>query len=217
VLVVLAAGAAALVYFWPFGPRTDELRLQGIVEIQEVRLGSKVAGRVERLGYNPRTHQLIKEGDVVEKDQELVAFEVPELTAQRAQWYARVQADRAALDRARTGPRPQEREAGWAAFLATQAKLERMTEGWREEEKRQARNELAAAKAELTLATEEFERIRKLYPQSASQSEYDTARSGYRRADARYEAARARKDMLEAGNRQEDINEAIAAWLESWN
>src|ERR1043166_1701004 len=43
VLVVLAGGLAA---FWPFG-NGKTLRLPGVVEIQEVRLGSKVGGRVE--------------------------------------------------------------------------------------------------------------------------------------------------------------------------
>ena len=32
--------------FWPFGGSGHELRLHGVVEIQEVRLGSKVGGRV---------------------------------------------------------------------------------------------------------------------------------------------------------------------------
>jgi multidrug resistance efflux pump len=216
-VLVLTAAGGALWYWWPFGRPADELRLQGIVEIQEVRLGSKIGGRVERLGYNPRTQQVIKEGDVVEKGQPLVYFEVPELKAQRAQWYARVQADRAASDRARNGPRQQEKDAGWAGFLGAEARLVRMNEGWREEEKRQAVNDLAATRADMNLAREDLDRVQQLYPKSASRAEYDAAQSTFRRAQARYEAARARNDMLQAGNRQEDIDEAAAAWWEAWN
>jgi multidrug resistance efflux pump len=94
--------------------------------------------------------------------------------------------------------------------------LERCNAGWREEEKRQARHDLAAALADLNLAREDFERIQQLYPKSASRAEYDTARSAYRRAQARHEAAKAKNDMLAIGNRQEDKDEALAAWWEAW-
>src|SRR5438046_10549883 len=43
-LVVLAAGW----YYWPFH-NSGNLRFPGIVEIQEVRLGSKIGGRVPRV------------------------------------------------------------------------------------------------------------------------------------------------------------------------
>ena len=43
---LIAAVLVALGFFWPFGGRPETLRLPGIVEIQEVRLGSKVGGRV---------------------------------------------------------------------------------------------------------------------------------------------------------------------------
>jgi hypothetical protein len=43
-MVVLAAGTAALVYFWPFGARGSVLQLPGVVEIQEVRPGRALAG-----------------------------------------------------------------------------------------------------------------------------------------------------------------------------
>src|SRR5262249_21752285 len=73
--VLLAAVAAALGFFWPFGGRAQTLRLPGIVEIQEVRLGSKVGGRVEEV--------LVLEGAEVKPGQPLVTFEVPELLQQR--------------------------------------------------------------------------------------------------------------------------------------
>jgi multidrug resistance efflux pump len=216
-VVLLAAAGAALAYFWPFGRGADELWLQGIVEIQEVRLGSKIGGRVECLAYNPRTQLLIKEGDLVEKGQELVRFETPELKAQEQQWIARVKADEAARDRAEHGPRKQEKDAGWAVFQASQAKLERLIEGYREEEVRQARNDRDAARADMNQAKEEWDRMQQLYPRGASRADYDTARFAYNRARARYEAARAKSDMLEAGSRREDIDEAYAAMWECWN
>ena len=38
-VLVLAAAAAGLGFYWPFGRREPGLRLPGVVEIQEVRLG----------------------------------------------------------------------------------------------------------------------------------------------------------------------------------
>ena len=49
--IVLIGVAVALGFFWPFCQAQTVLRLPGVVEIQEVRLGSKVCGRVaEALG-----------------------------------------------------------------------------------------------------------------------------------------------------------------------
>jgi multidrug resistance efflux pump len=204
--LLLVAIGSALGFFWPFGREASELRLQGIVEIQEVRLGSKVGGRVAEV--------FVHEGDEVPPGKLLVRFEAPELEAQQEYWYAQVQANRAAADRARNGPRAQEVEAGRAAYEAAAARLAKMVTGYREEEKRQIRNELVSAEADLNLTREEFERIRQLYPKSVSRSEYDAARFTYRRAQGRYEAARAKNDMLVAGNREEDLREATADW---WN
>src|SRR5438093_402268 len=78
---LLAAVLVALGFFWlplPFRPRSESLRLSGVVEIQEVRLGSKIGGRVAEV--------LVIEGDIAQPGQVLVRFEAPELEAQRDQW-----------------------------------------------------------------------------------------------------------------------------------
>jgi multidrug resistance efflux pump len=85
---------------WPFGRSATELRLAGVVEIQEVRLGSKIGGRVAEV--------CVREGDVVQPGQLLVRFEVPELEAQHQQWQARLQSMEAGLEKAKNGPRPEE-------------------------------------------------------------------------------------------------------------
>jgi multidrug resistance efflux pump len=208
-ILLLVAVASALGFFWPFGKDGEELLLPGIVEIQEIRLGSKVGGRVARV--------CISEGDVVETGYPLVYFEVPELEKQEAQWQARVRADQAALERARNGPRAQEIEAARAAFEAAEARMDKIHAGWREEEKRQARNELEASRADRDQAKEDFDRILQLFPRSAARADYDSARATYMRSRARYEAARAKSEMLERGSRPEDIREAENAWWESFN
>src|SRR5262245_57406935 len=82
-VTVLAAVAAALGFLLPRN-HARELTLPGLVEIQEVRLGSKIGGRVKSIDT--------REGALAEKDQPLVTFDVPELEAQRHQAQARLQA-----------------------------------------------------------------------------------------------------------------------------
>jgi multidrug resistance efflux pump len=99
-LVLLAAVAVTLGFFGPFRSRGETLRLPAVVEIQEVRLGSKIGGRVAEV--------LVMEGDVVEANQLLVRFEAPELEAQYEQQQARVDMALAEWAKAVNGPRPEE-------------------------------------------------------------------------------------------------------------
>src|SRR5205823_667462 len=130
---LLGAVALAFGFFWPFRPRTDLLRLPGVVETQEVRLGSKIGGRVETVA--------ILEGAIAMPGQVLVSFEVPELKAQRQQVQARLEAAEAELEKAQNGPRPEEKEAGRRAVESAQARLKRLQVSMQEE--------LRAAQSEL--------------------------------------------------------------------
>src|SRR5437879_1122469 len=75
--VILAAVAVSLGFFWPFSGSRKTLRIPGTVEVFEIRLGSKVGGRVAEV--------YVLEGQEVEANRELLRFEAPELNAQRAQ------------------------------------------------------------------------------------------------------------------------------------
>lgn len=203
VTLLLAAVVAALGFFWPFGNGKNTLRLPGVVESHEIRLGSKIGGRVAEV--------CTREGELVKEGQPLVRFEVPELEAQMAQAKARLAAVEAERDRAVNGSRPEEKDAARAAMQAARARWERLKTGWREEEKRQAKSEFETADADLQFTRDEFERIDRLYrTASVAKSDWDAARAGRDRASGRTEAARARVDMLMAGNRAEDIAEADA-------
>jgi multidrug resistance efflux pump len=173
------------------------------VEVQEVRLGSKVGGRVVEVA--------IAEGDEVETGQVLVRFEAPELEAQRQQLQAQLQAATAELEKARNGARQEEIESAWASVEAARACLNRLKAGARLEEIQQAHSELSSAEVDLQLAHQELNRVERLYRMAAtSRAEYDSARAARGRAEGRVAAARARLDMLKAGSRPEDIAEAAA-------
>jgi multidrug resistance efflux pump len=200
-VLMLATIGTGLGFYWPFGSRQRFLQLPGVVEIQEVRLGSKIGGRVAEV--------LIEEGDLVEAGQVLVRLEVPELEAQREQWLARLQEAEAQRDKAFNGPREEEKEAGLGALEAAKARLKRLEEGFRKEEIRQARGDWEAAEADARLAREDYERAERLFRTATiPQAEHDAARAANERARKRAAAARARLDLLEAGSRSEDIEEA---------
>jgi multidrug resistance efflux pump len=214
--VLLAVLAAGVGFFWPFGNRGKDLRLAGIVEIQEVRLGSKVGGRVKevvgRTGDSNNGGNL--EGVVVEAGQPLVIFDVPELESQYEQAKARMETARADFDKAKVTV-PQEVVMAKATADSAKARFERAKAGPRPEEKEQAKSELDTAEAEWKQALEDYERIRTLYEKrSAARAEYDAALSIRNRAVGKRNAARAHFNFLKK-YRQEDIDEAEAEWLKA--
>jgi multidrug resistance efflux pump len=202
-LVACLVAAAGL--WWLLAERDTALRLQGIVEVQEVRLGSKMGGRIAEV--------LTREGVIVQADQLLVRLEAPELEAQREQWLARVEARGAALERMRSGARAEEREAADAAAEAALARYERLKAGTRDEEIRQAEADWKRDVATLTVAQQDLRRVEWLFSRSAgTAADYDTARAEDGRSVARVAATRARLDLMLAGSRKEDIAEAAAEY-----
>jgi HlyD family secretion protein len=210
-VVLVVAAAAGLAWPWvaPSRKSTPVLRLPGVVEVQEIRLGSKVGGRVREVRRNKDGAPV--EGELVERDSPLVTFAVPELEAQYEQWQARLATDEALLTKLQNGARPEEIDAAKAAVAAALARSERAEAGYREEEVRQARNDLESAEADLKLSEEELARADRLWQRrSVPQSELDAARASYDRARGRALAAKARSDMLKTGSRREDKAEAVA-------
>src|SRR5207253_10721961 len=101
-LTTLAVAVGGFGLSWrPEGPAT--LRLPGVVEIQEIKLASKIGGRVKGV--------FVQEGDLVKAGDVLATFEVPELTAQRLQCLAKLEAAEADLEKAHNGARYEELEA----------------------------------------------------------------------------------------------------------
>ncbi len=204
IIVVLAIAIVGLGFYFPFG-RSSTLTLPGIVEIQEVRLGSKVGGRVARID--------VREGDQVKPQQILVVFEAPELENQKEQLKARLDAAEAEYLRAKNGARREEKDAARAAAESAKAKYDRLKEGWREEEKRWAASELESSAAELKQTREDMDRTNDLYrTKSIAKSEFDAARGNHDKAKGHFNAAKSKVDMYAAGNRKEDIAEARATW-----
>ncbi len=205
-LGVVALGAVAFVptaWHWSHPREPKPLVLPGVVEAQEVRLGSKVGGRVHEVR--------VLEGDHVGPGTPLVILEVPELEAQQAQWRAKLRSDLAALEKARNGARREEIAAAAAAAAAAEARHARLKQGYREEEIREAKSDWLSAEADLKLAEENLGRYDALLRRnSTTQAQVDMARADFDRARGRAAAARAHYDMVMRGNRPEDVAEAAA-------
>jgi multidrug resistance efflux pump len=202
-LLLVAAGGSAFSVLMQYRHRPNELRLPGTVEVQEVRLSSRVGGRVAKV--------LTSESATVEAGQPIVELEMPELDAQRAQLVAQKEAARAVLQRLENGAREEEKEAAKAAVDAAKARLARMEHGYRAEEIEQARQELAALQADLENATAELKREQSLYAKNATTlAAYDAAHARHSRLQAQVNAAAANLKMMEAGYRPEEIAESKA-------
>src|SRR5262245_49571108 len=201
-LGIVAAVAVSLGFFWPFSNNHKVLVLPGTVEVHELRLGSKVGGRVAEVN--------VREGDVVDAGKQLLRFDAPELQAQRDQFAAKVMSAEADYEKAENGPRPQERAEAKKAMEAAEARKNRMDKGWREEEKEQAEKDWDAAKADLDYAKENWERTKAA--RDVSSLELENAHTRYKVALGRYGSAKAKWDMMRTGSRTEDIADARAQY-----
>ncbi|MFO0867089.1 MAG: HlyD family efflux transporter periplasmic adaptor subunit [Gemmataceae bacterium] len=204
VIVLFAVAGLGLGFLWPFAS-ARELRIAGIVEVQEVRLASKVGGRVAEL--------FVREGAVLHPGMKLLRLDAPELENQKKQLKAREEAAKADYDRTVAGARIEEKRAAESAAAAAKARYDRMVAGWREEEKRLAGSELETASAELKQALEDYQRFYELYQsKSASKADVDAALGARDRARGRVNAAKAKVDMYLLGNRPEDVAESKSEW-----
>jgi HlyD family secretion protein len=201
-LVVFALAAlAALAAFWPFSSRQKGLDLPGTVQSQEVRLSSKVGGRVAAV--------LVAEGDRVSAGQELVRLELPELEAQRDQLKAKLAHANAELYKARKGALPLELREAEAAWKVADARYRRVVAGPRQEEIEQAEQDKKSAEADLAAAQDQYQRLN-ASRQASRADEVESARFRRARASAALAAAKSRLQQLRAGNRTEDREEAKA-------
>ena len=128
-LAIVAATAGAAWWYGgslPFGReqvRDDHLTLYGNVDIRQVQLGFRVAGRL--------AETMPEEGDAVAAGTVLARLEAgPYQDAERA---ARAQVDslRATLQRLEAGPRPEEIAQARAAHVERQAELRNAEQTWR--------------------------------------------------------------------------------------
>jgi HlyD family secretion protein len=185
-----------------FGNKENGKNLfSGTVETREVRIGSKVGGRVEAV--------LVEEGQLIDAGTPVIKLDTADLKAQRAQAAARIEQQRARLTRLLRGSRPEEKGQARAAAETARASLEAVRNGPRPEEIAQARASLSAAEADVKNAEAAFARESKLRSTGDnSQQVYDSAKFALENQRSRRDAEKERLDMLLKGSRAEDIRAA---------
>jgi len=226
ILIILAAAVAlaATGLYAGWFHRDTALQGSGTVEARNIRVGSKIGGRIDKV--------LVREGDTVQPGQVLITFDDKELQASLEQ-------SRANAEKARRGYRPEEIAEARAVAAQAKADYELKRNGYRQEDIATAQADLDRAKADEIRTHLDFDRYDALAKKDlVSKQQRDTAEAnwkvavaqqesalhklaelqrGYRpeeiaSAEAHYHQAQANLEKLERGNRREDVDLAEAAY-----
>lgn len=188
--------------------------VDGTIESDEVDVSSKIPGRLSQVS--------VEEGDEVHAGQVLAVLEAEEIDAKHDQASAGVKASEvlaeqaglaAGLEARKADDQISQAEAGVSAAKAAlgmaQQKYEAMKNGARPQEIEQARQGVAAAKAALDAAQKTWNRISSLAKDEViAQQKADEVEMMYLSAQAQYNAAKAKYDLVVEGARKEEIEAA---------
>jgi membrane fusion protein YbhG len=202
VIILIVAAVLAVAAFSAGWFRHDSaLQGSGTVEARDIRVGSKIGGRIDRV--------LVREGDTVQPGQVLITFDDKELQAALEQ-------SRAAAEKARRGYRPEEIAEARAAAAEAKAEYEQRKNGYRQEDIAAAQADLDRAKADEVRTRLDFQRYEALAQKDlVSKQQRDTADANWRMANAQQQNAQHKLDQLQHGYRPEEIASAEAHYQQT--
>jgi HlyD family secretion protein len=204
VLVIVALGGLLAYSQWQTAP----LKVSGFVEADEIRVGSRVGGRVARVH--------VTEGQRVRAGEPLVELEEFDLAEREAESRAVLAGRQADLDRLLAGYRLEEIAQAKARVDQLAARVERLRNGPRTQEKEAARAQLVSAEAQSELARQIHATTQKLFDRMArSREELDQAIKELTAAQAMVDVRRQELALLLEGTRREEIDEAEAQLREA--
>jgi len=198
ILILLMAAIALAVtgVYAGWFHRDTTLQGSGTVEARNIRVGSKVGGRIDKV--------LVREGDSVQPGQVLITFDDKELQASLEQ-------SRANAEKARRGYRPEEIAEARAAAAQAKADYELKRNGYRQEDIAAAQADLDRAKADEIRTHLDFDRYAALAKKDlVSKQQLDSAEANWKMALAQQQNARQKLDELQRGYRPEEIASAEA-------
>jgi membrane fusion protein YbhG len=205
-LILLAAVAGGLLVWSRY--RSEPLKVSGFIEAYEIRIGSRVGGRVEQV--------LVDEGAKVKTGETLVTLEPFDLQQQRAKAAAELAAKTADYQRLTAGYRTEEVEQAKAQYDRLAANLAELQNGPRKQEIAAAQARVRLADAELQLAQEQLARTERLVARNAAtQEEYEQDATSLRVARSTLEVRQEELAQLQEGTRPEQIDAAKAQLEES--
>lgn len=205
-IVVVAVAASAAIVWWLYARQSAPAAFvcSGFVEADDVRVGSRVGGRVASVAAS--------EGQRVRIGDTLFALDAFDWGERLAQAKAQLSAATAEHARLSAGYRAEEVTQARARRDARAATLEKLTVGPRAREIEIAKERVRIAEANSELAQSEYDRVKGLREAaSAAKVEYDQAVRELKRSQAELAAAKQELALLEEGTRGEELAEARAA------
>jgi multidrug resistance efflux pump len=200
VVVVIAVILAVLLYSQK---RREPLKVSGYVESDEIRLGSRVGGRVAKV------HAV--EGQAVKAGEVLAELEPFDLIYLRAQTEAQLAQRKAEYEKLTAGFRAEDIAQAKAKRDELDARLQELVNGPRKETIDAAHGRLAQSEADARYAQSNFDKIKlSLARGAATTEELDKATQLLDSANAAVSVRRAELAELEAGSRLEAIATAKA-------
>lgn len=199
VVVALIVGGTAAYATW--FRRDNTLEGSGTVEARDIRVGSKVGGRIDKV--------LVREGDKVQPGQILITFDDKELLASLDQ-------SRAAAEKAQRGFRPEEIAEARAAAAQAKADYELKKNGYRQEDIAAAQADVERATADEVRTHLDYQRYEALAQNDlVSKQQRDTAEANWKMALAQQQNYQHKLDELKRGYRPEEIASAEAHYRET--
>jgi HlyD family secretion protein len=207
-VIVLLVGVIALSQYRPMPDRVS-----GFIESDEIRLGSRLGGRVHKVH--------VEEGQAVTEGQVLVELEPYDLLQREQEAMKTLASLEAEYKRLAAGFRSEEIAQAESRYEQFKARYEMILAGPRQQEIDAAKGLLEVAQTERVLAQQNYDRSKKLVDENAiSQAEFDTAME---KLDASRSLVSVRTEelaLLTAGSREEEkreskarMDEAEQAWL----
>lgn len=201
VIVIAVLLLGGLIAYSQFRPQPNHV--SGFIEADEIRLGSRVGGRVQAVR--------VQEGQRVTPGQVLVELEPYDLL-ERENEAIETLAARDAEYRLLAAPlREEEIAQAKARYDQFKARLDLLEAPPRKQELEAARGRLRVAQAELKLAQRNYERLTELFQKNAiSRQDLDEASEQLEAAQATVVVRNEELDLIQAGAREQEKEEARA-------
>jgi len=194
ILVAAVLGGTAAYATW--FRRDDSLQGSGTVEARDIRVGSEIGGRIDKV--------LVREGDTVKPGQILITFDDKELLASLDQ-------TRADAEKAVRGYRKEDIDEARAAAAQAKADYELRASGYRKEDIDAAEADVQRAAADEVRTRLDFQRYDALAKKDlVSQQQRDTAEADWKMALAQQQSLQHKLAELKRGYRPEEIASARA-------
>lgn len=183
--------------------RSGALVVSGFIEADEIRLGSRVGGRIAKV--------LVEEGQRVSRGEPLIELEPFDLRQRLAEAVAQRARAKAAYDKLSAGFRAEEIAQAQARVAQLQAKVELLEQGPRKQEIAAAQARLRQAAALLELTQTQYNRIKTLFEKNATnRDDMDRAINELKAASESHRVREEELNILTEGTRPEEIAQAKA-------